>query len=43
MIYNYFQINKKQNQILTSLLQSENPDVTNLKSISVRLTFLVTE
>lgn len=31
MIYNYFQINKKQNQILTSLLQSENPDVTNLK------------
>lgn len=31
MIYNYFQINKKQNQMLTSLLQSENPDVTNLK------------
>ena len=31
MMYNYFQINKKQQQILTSLLRSENPDVTNLK------------
>lgn len=31
MIYNYFQISKKQNQMLTSLLQSENPDVINLK------------